>query len=110
MTHGAMQSLAQIIYLISAALFMLTPIYFLTSLWASARERAGHVAMVLGTKAPGRPLVILLRDGDDTASDLSASHVLESAQRTGAVVSVVLALVQRRNMRRAIELNSPPGE
>lgn len=33
---------------ISAALFMLTPIYFLTSLWGSARERAGHVALVLG--------------------------------------------------------------
>jgi len=32
----------------SAALFLLTPIYFLTSLWGSARERAGHVAMVLG--------------------------------------------------------------
>ncbi len=34
--------------IVSAALFMLTPIYFLTSLWASSRERAGHVAMVLG--------------------------------------------------------------
>lgn len=34
--------------IVSAALFMLTPIYFLTSLWASARERAGHVAMVAG--------------------------------------------------------------
>lgn len=33
---------------ISAALFLLTPMYFLTSLWGSARERAGHVAMVLG--------------------------------------------------------------
>ncbi len=33
---------------VSAALFFLTPIYFLTSLWGSARERAGHVAMVLG--------------------------------------------------------------
>lgn len=32
----------------SAALFLLTPIYFLTSLWGSARERAGHVAMLLG--------------------------------------------------------------
>ena len=31
-----------------AALLLLTPIYFLTSLWGSARERAGHVAMVLG--------------------------------------------------------------
>ncbi|WP_048646281.1 AzlC family ABC transporter permease [Nitratireductor soli] len=33
---------------LAAALFFLTPIYFLTSLWGSARERAGHVAMVLG--------------------------------------------------------------
>ena len=33
---------------VSAALFMLTPMYFLTSLWGSARERAGHVAMVIG--------------------------------------------------------------
>lgn len=32
----------------SAALLLLTPIYFLTSLWGSAREEAGHVAMVLG--------------------------------------------------------------
>ncbi len=33
---------------VSAALFLLTPMYFLTSLWGSARERAGHVAMALG--------------------------------------------------------------
>lgn len=33
---------------LTAALFFLTPLYFLTSLWGSARERAGHVAMVLG--------------------------------------------------------------
>lgn len=33
---------------VSAALFFLTPMYFLTSLWGSARERAGHVAMLLG--------------------------------------------------------------
>lgn len=32
----------------SAALFLLTPMYFVTSLWGSARERAAHVAMVLG--------------------------------------------------------------
>jgi len=34
--------------IVSAALFLLTPMYFLTSLWGSARERAGHVAMILG--------------------------------------------------------------
>jgi predicted branched-subunit amino acid permease len=33
---------------VSAALLLLTPIYFLTSLWGSARERAGQIAMVLG--------------------------------------------------------------
>lgn len=33
---------------VAAALFFLTPIYFLTSLWASARERVIHIAMVLG--------------------------------------------------------------
>jgi predicted branched-subunit amino acid permease len=33
---------------VSAALLLLTPIYFLTSLWGSARERATHVAMALG--------------------------------------------------------------
>lgn len=34
--------------LVSAALLLLTPMYFLTSLWGSARERAGQVAMVFG--------------------------------------------------------------
>lgn len=33
---------------VSAALFFLTPLYFLTSLWGSARERAGQTAMLLG--------------------------------------------------------------
>ena len=33
---------------LSAGLLFLTPIYFLTSLWGSAREQAGHVAMILG--------------------------------------------------------------
>lgn len=33
---------------VTAALLFLTPIYFLTSLWGSAREGAGHVAMLCG--------------------------------------------------------------
>lgn len=32
----------------SAALIFVTPLYFLCSLWGSARERAGHYAMALG--------------------------------------------------------------
>lgn len=51
---------------------------------------AAHVAMLLGSSAPGRPIVILLSDGDDTASFLSEEAVVETAQRTGAVVSVVM--------------------
>ncbi|MEL6819109.1 MAG: AzlC family ABC transporter permease [Pseudomonadota bacterium] len=34
--------------IVLAALFFLTPTYFLCSLWGSAREQAGHVAMVSG--------------------------------------------------------------
>lgn len=34
--------------LIAGTLFFLTPIYFLTSIWASSRDRAGHMAMVAG--------------------------------------------------------------
>ena len=34
--------------MLMAGLLLLTPIYFLTSLWGSARERAGHVAMMFG--------------------------------------------------------------
>ena len=33
---------------VSALLLMLTPMYFLTSLWSSAREKAGLLAMCLG--------------------------------------------------------------
>ncbi|TWG59510.1 AzlC family ABC transporter permease [Aminobacter sp. J44] len=34
--------------ILSAALLLLTPIYFLTSLWGSAREAASHYAMTFG--------------------------------------------------------------
>lgn len=34
--------------ILSAALLLLTPVYFLTSLWGSAREAATHFAMVFG--------------------------------------------------------------
>lgn len=33
---------------VSAALLMLTPMYFLTSLWGSSRETASHFAMIFG--------------------------------------------------------------
>ncbi|PRD42314.1 AzlC family protein [Phyllobacterium phragmitis] len=53
---GANALVVVIVYMLSAsfppivfaALFMLTPMYFLTSLWRSAREKAGHIAMIAG--------------------------------------------------------------
>jgi VWFA-related protein len=56
----------------------------------TALHDAAHVAMLLGTSAPGRPIVILFSDGDDTASFLTEDAVVEAAQRTDAVVSVVM--------------------
>ncbi|MGC4025806.1 MAG: AzlC family ABC transporter permease [Mesorhizobium sp.] len=49
--------------MVMAGLLLLTPIYFLTSLWGSARERAAHVAMGLGIV--GGPLVHLVAPGFD---------------------------------------------
>lgn len=34
--------------MLAGALFFLTPVYFLTSIWVSTRDRAGHIAMVFG--------------------------------------------------------------
>jgi Ca-activated chloride channel homolog len=56
----------------------------------TALHDAAHVAMLLGTSAPGRPIVILFSDGDDTASFLTEDAVVEAAQRADAVVSVVM--------------------
>lgn len=52
--------------LLFAALFMLTPMYFITSLWRSSREQAGKVALIAGlfifplmhTIAPGYDLLL----------------------------------------------------
>jgi predicted branched-subunit amino acid permease len=49
--------------IVMAGLLLLTPIYFLTSLWGSARESAAHVAMVIGMLAG--PLVHLVAPGFD---------------------------------------------
>jgi hypothetical protein len=60
---------------------------WLAGLWASALLVAVIGAVISGTWPSVLPIYV-----------------------AGAVVSVVVALVQRRNQRRAIELNSPPGE
>jgi predicted branched-subunit amino acid permease len=47
----------------SAALLLLTPIYFLTSLWGSARESAGRLALAIGVVLG--PVIHLLAPGFD---------------------------------------------
>lgn len=44
-THLALRQLPPAL---AAGLLILTPLYFVTSLWGAARERAAHVAMVIG--------------------------------------------------------------
>lgn len=48
---------------VAAGLFLLTPMYFVTSLWGSAREQAAHIAMVLGLVLG--PLLHLVAPGFD---------------------------------------------
>ncbi len=55
----------------------------------TALHDAAHVAMLIGASAPGRPIVILFSDGDDTGSVLTESAVIDTARRTGAVVCAV---------------------
>jgi VWFA-related protein len=64
---------------------------------------AAHVAMLLGTSAPGRPIVILFSDGDDTASFLTEEAVVQTAQRTGSVVCVVMIGGEGRLLRQLAE-------
>jgi VWFA-related protein len=55
----------------------------------TALNDAAHAAMLVGTAAAGRPIVILFSDGEDTASFLDDRAVLDMARRTGAVVCAV---------------------
>ena len=55
----------------------------------TALNDAAHVAMLLGGSATGRALVILLSNGNDTASLLTGTAVIDTARRTGTVVCVV---------------------
>jgi VWFA-related protein len=55
----------------------------------TALHEAAYVSMLLGASATGRPLVILFSNGNDTASLLTETAVVDTARRTGAVVCVV---------------------
>ena len=70
----------------------------------TALHDAAHVAMVLASSAPGRSMVILFSDGDDTASVLTEDSVLDTAKRTGAVVCVVTLGTEDQVLPRLAEL------
>ncbi|WP_309086278.1 AzlC family ABC transporter permease [Chelativorans sp.] len=72
--------------LLSAALFFLTPLYFVTSLWGSARERASHLAMIFGLALGPvfhvvTPGFDLLAAGLLAGSGAFASHLLWRRRR-----------------------------
>jgi len=69
---------------VSAALLMLTPMYFLTSLWGSAREKAGYAALILGMVLG--PLFHMLTPEFD----------LLAAGLTGGLLAYVWHRLQRR--------------
>jgi Ca-activated chloride channel family protein len=56
---------------------------------SSSVHDAAYAAMMLRDSRPGRALVVLLSDGRDTASWLSAEAVLRAARRTDVVVYAV---------------------
>jgi predicted branched-subunit amino acid permease len=80
--------------LLSAALLMMTPLYFLTSLWGSARESASHFAMVFGMVLG--PVFHVLTPGFD----------LMAAGLTGGAVAYLLHRLTRGRRRAA----RPAGE
>jgi hypothetical protein len=55
----------------------------------TALNDAAHAAMLVGSAATGRPIVILFSDGEDTTSFVDDAAVLETARRTGSVVCAV---------------------
>lgn len=65
---------------VSALLLMLTPMYFLTSLWGSARETAGLVAMVLGI-ALGPAFHLVVPEFDLLAAGLLGGAMAYAAHR-----------------------------
>jgi Ca-activated chloride channel family protein len=70
----------------------------------TALNDAAHAAMLVGTAARGRSIVILFSDGDDTASFLTEDAVIDSAQRTGSVVCVVMIGGEGKLLRQLAEV------
>ena len=62
---------------------------------ATSLRDAAFAALALRESDPGRTLVLIFSDGEDTASWLHASAVIEAAKRTDAVVYAVAIAEQR---------------
>ena len=73
---------------------------------ATSVRDAAFAGLALREDDPGRSLVLIFSDGEDTASWLKMPAVLDSAKRTDAVVYAV-ALAERRY---GVSLLNPTGE
>jgi predicted branched-subunit amino acid permease len=82
---------------VAAGLFLLTPMYFVTSLWGSAREQAGHIAMVLGLVLG--PMLHLLVPGFD----------LLGAGLIGGGIAYAIHLIKDRATRHSAPLTPGGG-
>ena len=72
---------------------------------ATSLRDAAFAALALREADPGRTLVLVFSDGEDTASWLRPSAVIEAAKRTDAVVYAVAIAEQRY----AYTMSSTPG-
>lgn len=69
---------------VAAVLFLLTPMYFLTSLWGAARERATHIAMALGLVI-GPALHLVIPGADLLATGVLGGGIAYAIHRRGRV-------------------------
>jgi Ca-activated chloride channel family protein len=78
----------------------------LEALGATSLRDAAFAALALRGADPGRTLLLIFSDGNDTSSWLSSTQVIEAARRTDAVVYAVAVTRQRTITRLA---NNAPG-
>jgi len=70
---------------------------------------AAFAALALRGADPGRTLLLIFSDGDDTSSWLSRAQVIEAARRTDAVIYAVALTRERTVSRLAVAAPGWPG-
>jgi Ca-activated chloride channel family protein len=76
---------------------------------ATSLRDAAFAALALRGADPGRTLLLIFSDGDDTSSWLSRAQVIEAASRTDAVIYAVAVTRERTVDRLALAAPGWPG-